>query len=100
MELLYGAFSDLDFRGVVSDTYTLIAGFVAIGIPLALQFAGQASDRYDNALLAKRLTAGKVITPNTLIVLSVFYITSGILLKVLCDPDSPIIDGKFQRVLT
>ena len=100
MELLYGAFSDLDFRGVVSDTYTLIAGFVAIGIPLALQFAGQASDRYDNALLAKRLTTGKVITPNTLIVLSVFYITSGILLKVLCDPDSPIIDGKYQIVLT
>ena len=100
MELFSNFFSELDFKVVVSDTYTLIAGFVAIGIPLSLQFAGQASDRYDNAILAKRLTTGRVVTPNTLIVLSILYIISGMLLKILFKEKSTVVDEQYQYILT
>jgi hypothetical protein len=81
MDILLALGNLLDFRGVVSDTYTLIVGFVAIGIPLSIQFAGQAAEKYDNPFMAKRLTTGKVVNPVTIIFSSIFYIIISFLTK-------------------
>ncbi|QDP02212.1 hypothetical protein [Thalassotalea sp. PS06] len=67
---------------LLSDTYTLIVGFVAIGIPLALQMAVNASEKYDNALVIKRLTTGWIINPITLILFSTIYVTLSLSLEV------------------
>jgi hypothetical protein len=71
------------FENLLSDTYTLIVGFVVIGIPLALQIAVNASEKYDNALVIKRLTTGWVITPVSLIVCSTIYVIFSFSLKLL-----------------
>lgn len=82
---------------VISDTYTLIVGFVAIGIPLAIQIAGQATEKYDNSLLAERLTQGLFVNPVRLIIISVLYIGLSIYLKLTTDAqpsDIPLSDAK------
>ncbi|QNF16670.1 hypothetical protein FT669_05570 [Aeromonas jandaei] len=72
-----------NYINIVSDTYTLMAGFVAIGIPLSLQIAGQASEKYDNATLTKHYSAGNFISPRIIITLSMLYIASSISLKLI-----------------
>lgn len=67
---------------LISDSYTLIVGFVAIGIPLALQIAVNASEKFDNSLLAKRLTTGWIINPIVLIVLSTIYVCISLSIKL------------------
>jgi hypothetical protein len=97
MDFLLTLGSLLDFRGVVSDTYTLIVGFVAIGIPLSIQFAGQAAEKYDNPFMAKRLTTGGIINPVTIILLSIFYITISFLTKSI-HPKYIVIDFVFIQL--
>ena len=63
-----------NFYNVIEYTYTLLVGFVAIGIPLAIQIAGQHSERYDNKLLSKRLVEGKLVTIPVIVICSVIYI--------------------------
>ncbi|RBW42584.1 hypothetical protein DS885_15240 [Psychromonas sp. B3M02] len=74
-----------ELTNVISDTYTLIVGFVAIGIPLAIQIAGQVTEKYDNTLLAKRLTQGLFVTPVSLIIISVLYIILSMTFKLNTD---------------
>lgn len=91
MELFTSSWLELEmtskFVNVVSDSFTLIVGFVAIGIPLAIQIAGQITEKYDSSLLAKRLTQGAFVNPISLIVVSIFYIFLSIFLK------ATVIDG-------
>ena len=77
------------FTSIISDTYTLIVGFVAIGIPLAIQISGKLSEKYDNPLLSKRLTHGLLITPISLIIISVSYISISLVFKVIVENNSP-----------
>jgi len=60
-------------------------GFVAIGIPLAIQVAERSSERYDNNLLVEKLTKGAFVTPIRIISLSVFYIILSQLIKLSLD---------------
>ncbi|MFM1643666.1 hypothetical protein [Aeromonas salmonicida] len=80
-----GMLSDIlaNYINIVSDTYTLMAGFVAIGIPLSLQFAGQASEKYDNATLIRYYSSSKYASPTIIMIISVLYILSSLLLKVI-----------------
>ncbi|MFM5755674.1 hypothetical protein ACET52_12700 [Aeromonas veronii] len=80
-----GILSDIlaNYINIVSDTYTLMAGFVAIGIPLSLQFAGQASEKYDNATLIRYYSSSKYASPTIIMIISVLYILSSLLLKVI-----------------
>ncbi|MNB95648.1 hypothetical protein D3C81_575460 [compost metagenome] len=80
-----GMLSDIlaNYINIVSDTYTLMAGFVAIGIPLSLQFAGQASEKYDNATLIRYYSSSKIASPTIIMVTSVLYILSSLSLKVI-----------------
>jgi hypothetical protein len=70
-------------ENLLSDTYTLIVGFVVIGIPLALQIAVNASEKYDSALVIKRLTTGWIINPVSLIFCSTIYVILSLSLKFL-----------------
>lgn len=70
---------------LISDSFTLIVGFVAIGIPLAIQVAERSSERYDNNLLVEKLTKGAFVTPIRIILLSVFYIILSQLIKLSID---------------
>ncbi|GCF89625.1 hypothetical protein [Shewanella sp. M-Br] len=70
-----------NYMSVVSDTFTLIVGFVAIGIPLAIQIAGQVTEKYDSSLLAKRLTQGAFVNPISLILISTLHIFISIFYK-------------------
>lgn len=63
-----------NFYNVIEYTYTLLVGFVAIGIPLAIQIAGQHAERYDNKLLSKRLVEGRLVTIPVIVICSVIYI--------------------------
>ncbi|WP_370256260.1 hypothetical protein, partial [Marisediminitalea sp.] len=71
------------FKDVVGDTFAVIAGFVAIGIPLALQIAHAISEKYDNPLIIKRATSGSFVTPTRLVVLTILYLILALLFKVL-----------------
>ncbi|QUI69603.1 hypothetical protein [Pseudoalteromonas sp. M8] len=62
-----------EFHSIIGHTYTIIAGFVAIGIPLSIQFSAQYSDKHDNALLSTRLTRGKYVNPKSILSLSFLY---------------------------
>lgn len=63
-----------EFHSIIGHTYAIIAGFVAIGIPLSIQFSAQYSDKHDNALLSTRLTRGKWVNPKSILCLSFVYI--------------------------
>ena len=81
-----------NFTNIIEYTYTLIVGFVAIGIPLAIQISGQSSEKYDNTLLAKRLTQGVFVNPVNLIVISVLYITLSLYLNLaVTDTESDLL---------
>lgn len=73
---------NIDYIATISDTYTVIVGFVAIGIPLALQIARVDSEKYSSRLLAKRLTTGRIVNPVSLVCLSVTYILLSFILKL------------------
>ncbi|MDT3296073.1 hypothetical protein Q4Q57_13075 [Shewanella sp. SP2S2-6] len=70
-----------NFVNVVSDTFTLIVGFVAIGIPLSIQIASGVTEKYDSSLLAERLTKGSFVQPTSIIVASIIYIFLSLYLK-------------------
>ncbi|WP_100912500.1 hypothetical protein [Pseudoalteromonas spongiae] len=75
-EFIYWVISN--FSSVIEYTYTLLVGFVAIGVPLSIQISGQHADKYNNSLLAERLVRGRVVTIPRVIFLSVFYLISSL----------------------
>lgn len=84
---------DTNYIKTISDTYTLIVGFVAIGIPLALQISGQESEKFDNPILTKRLTSGMIVNPVSLISISVLYVIFSYTIKLLSSNSSSIISN-------
>lgn len=66
--------NDVNLLGANGETYTIIVGFVVIGIPLALQNVKNDADNYNSKILVNRFTNGTIISPFTLVILSVSYI--------------------------
>lgn len=75
----------LSVNSIISDSFTVIAGFIAIGIPLAVQFANKATEKFENPLLAKQYTTGSVASPVTLMLLSFLYIVLALFYKLVFD---------------
>lgn len=71
------------FEKVIGETFAIIAGFVAIGIPLALQITHAISEKYDNPLLIKRAASGSFITPVRLVVVTIAYLTLALVFKII-----------------
>lgn len=71
------------FEKVIGETFAIIAGFVAIGIPLALQIAHAISEKYDNPLLIKRAASGSFITPVMLVVVTIAYLSLALVFKII-----------------
>lgn len=76
-------------RELISDTYTLIAGFVAIGIPLSMQAVERAALRYKSPHLVTYLSSWRWITPARIIWLSFGYVALSLLVKYLLPNESP-----------
>ncbi len=84
---------DINYIKTISDTYTLIVGFVAIGIPLALQIAGRESEKFDNPILTKRLTSGLIVNPVSLISISILYVIFSYSIKLASSNSSKLISS-------
>jgi len=68
---------------LISDTFTLLAGFVAIGIPLSIQVVEKAAQRYKSEYLIKHLSSWGWFTPTVLVTGSFIYIVLALLAKYL-----------------
>jgi len=68
---------------LISDTFTLLAGFVAIGIPLSVQVVEKAAQRYKSEYLIKHLSSWYWFTPTVLVSGSFIYIILALLAKYL-----------------
>lgn len=66
--------NDVNLLGANGETYTIIVGFVVIGIPLALQNVKNDADNYNSKMLVNRFTSGSVVSPFSLVIFSVCYI--------------------------
>jgi len=66
--------NDVNLLSANGETYTIIVGFVVIGIPLALQNVKNDADNYNSKILVNRFTSGSIVSPLTLVILAVIYI--------------------------
>jgi hypothetical protein len=66
--------NDANLLSANGETYTIIVGFVVIGIPLALQNVKNDADNYNSKILVNRFTSGRIVSPLTLVILAVIYI--------------------------
>lgn len=62
------------FSGLISDTYTLLAGFVAIGIPLAIQTIEKSVNKYDSKYLIKYMVSWNGGSPKIFLYASLIYV--------------------------
>ena len=74
---------------LISDTFTLLAGFVAIGIPLSVQVVEKAAQRYKSEYLIKHLSSWYWFTPTVLVSGSFIYIILALLAKYLISIQYP-----------
>jgi hypothetical protein len=74
---------------LISDTFTLLAGFVAIGIPLSVQVVEKAAQRYKSEYLIKHLSSWYWFTPTVLVSGSFIYIILALLAKYLISIQCP-----------
>ncbi len=83
-QFIVNAFYSLNLitvQGMISDTFTLIAGFVAIGIPLSLQVIQRASEKYKSQYLISHLSRIWFISPQFLIGTTLVYVFLSMSLK-------------------
>lgn len=58
----------------ISNSFTVLVGFVAIGIPLSLQIISRAAERYKSDHVINHLSNWKFVTPKTIYWVSILYI--------------------------
>jgi hypothetical protein len=71
------------FSGLISDSFTLLAGFVAIGIPLSLQIAEKYSEKHGNNYLVLHLLDSKYTNPRQITIAAIMYVFLAFSLKVI-----------------
>ena len=67
----------------ISDSFTLLVGFVAIGIPLSLQVISRATEKYKSDHLVNYLSRWKWVTPKRIYWASIFYFISALIFRAL-----------------
>lgn len=79
----------------VTESFTVLVGFVAIGIPLSLQVISRATEKYKSDHLIKYLSSWKWVTPQRIYWASIIFIVFGLFFKSLLptnDECSPLPD--------
>lgn len=61
-------------RDSISNSFTVLVGFVAIGIPLSLQIISRAAERYKSDHVINYLSNWTFVTPKTIYWVSILYI--------------------------
>ncbi|MFT4739614.1 MAG: hypothetical protein ACI9L9_000387 [Marivirga sp.] len=67
----------------ITDSFTVLVGLVAIGIPLSLQVISRATEKYKSDHLIMYLSSWKWVTPKRIYWVSIFYILFGLMFKSL-----------------
>ncbi len=67
----------------IADSFTVLVGFVAIGIPLSLQVISKATEKYKSDHLIKYLTSWKWVTPKRIYWVSILYFVLALTFKSL-----------------
>ena len=73
---------------LVTDTFTLVAGFVAIGIPLSMQAVERAAQRYKSEHLVEFFSTWRWVSPGRLIWLALGYVFLGLITRYFVPTDS------------
>ena len=67
----------------IPNSFTVLVGFVAIGIPISLQVISKAAEKYKSDHLISRLSNWWFITPKTIYWVSIFYIVLALIFNSL-----------------
>lgn len=68
--------------GLISDSFTLIAGFIAIGIPLAIQTLEKSASKYNSQYLIRYATQMGLVTPGRITLATVLFVLAAIFMKL------------------
>jgi len=82
-ERIYSSLDPCFVGNSISDSFTVLVGFVAIGIPLSLQVISRATEKYKSDHLIKYLSSWKCVTPKRIYWVSIIYIVFGLIFKSL-----------------
>lgn len=89
-EMVYWSL-DPFFVGVsLVDSFTILVGFVAIGIPLSLQVISRATEKYKSEHLINYLSSWKWITPKRIYWASIIYFILALFFKSLIPRNNEI----------
>jgi hypothetical protein len=80
---IYTSLDPCFVRDSITDSFTVLVGFVAIGIPLSLQVISRATEKYKSAHLIKYLSSWKWVTPKRIYWACIFYIVFALIFKSL-----------------
>lgn len=78
---IYSSLDSCFVGGSVTDSFNVLVGFVAIGIPLSLQVISRATEKYKSDHLIKYLSSWGVVTPQLIYWVSIFFIICALILK-------------------
>lgn len=67
----------------ITDSFTILVGFIAIGIPLSLQVVSRATERYKSDYLVKYLSSWRCVTPQSIYWASISYISLALIYRAL-----------------
>lgn len=84
---LYSSLNPCFVGASISDSFTILVGFVAIGIPLSLQVISKATEKYKSDHLIKYLSTWKCVTPKIIYWQSIIYCLLALVFKSLLPPN-------------
>ncbi|MGC3875350.1 hypothetical protein ACPF7Z_19055 [Halomonas sp. GXIMD04776] len=67
----------------IDDSFTVLVGFVAIGIPLSLQVISRATEKFKSEHLINYLSSWKWVNPKRIYWASIFYFIAALMFKSL-----------------
>ena len=80
---LYSGLDPCFVGGSIADSFAVLVGFVAIGIPLSLQVISRATQKYKSDHLIRYLSSWGVVTPKRIYWVSIFYFIFALVFKSL-----------------
>jgi len=80
-ERIYSGLDPCFVGNSITDSFNVLVGFVAIGIPLSLQVISRATEKYKSDHLIKYLSSWKGVTPKKIYWVSIIYIVLALRFK-------------------
>ncbi|RTE86567.1 MULTISPECIES: hypothetical protein [Gammaproteobacteria] len=90
IDIFHGLFNGLDPHFVADSigySFTILVGFVAIGIPLSLQVISRATEKYNSAHIIRYLSSWRLITPKRIYWGLILYFILSLTFKSLLPVD-------------